>query len=508
MKKKIFILLISLFILASIVYLFINNTTKNNNNSVNLLTPLVSADYYNSQNYLEVNIGTVIVKRKIGEEETVVKNTNLNIGDTIIVKENSLATIYWFDDSISRLNEGTEITIDEADYNPININEIKINIKVVSGEVWSKVQSLTDKNSEFLSYTGNIVAGVRGTVYNHRVNGDKIEIETLKHAVFLGLINGDKKIIVANKKGVVDFNNPKIKIDLFKKDRDWYKDNSKKDKDDERRIMEKSLLKIKKRIGLLPGEKGYDKKIKNIKEYLESIKDPQKRIEMQLKFSQLQVEELLMLAINGGDVDNFIKQITLTKEGIKNSNLPEKSKQNLFKQLNLKLMAIYKILNVNMGEERLYAIKEILIKNIIDCEQDLEKKKWLENMAKERMLYSLYEWINDKTLSKAQFERIMKEHESEIEELNKYLKENPEFLPFMQKMTEEMKDKLISKEVLSLFGYSTGASNKKVYKKSELPKKIIIDKGVVANPGSPEVHVKPSLEIIENAPYYHGESNI
>ena len=42
----------------------------------------------------------------------------------------------------------------------------KFDLNVIKGEVWSKVRNLVDEDSEFLSYSGNIVAGVRGSTYN------------------------------------------------------------------------------------------------------------------------------------------------------------------------------------------------------------------------------------------------------------------------------------------------------------------------------------------------------
>jgi len=88
------------------------------------------------------------VVRSGGGSDEVNGETTIAIGDTVKVSADGSATLYWFDDSVSRLKGGTEMTITAADYNPENLSEVDINFEVVNGEVWSKVINLVDPESD------------------------------------------------------------------------------------------------------------------------------------------------------------------------------------------------------------------------------------------------------------------------------------------------------------------------------------------------------------------------
>ena len=265
MKKKIVISLAIGIILLLAIFALINSKESSGISSVeDLLAPPAVADYYEETNRIEVDSGTVTIFRSTGEEEVVTESADVEIGDKIVVGVNSEATLYWFDDSISRLSTGTEISIDKADYNPENISETDISFEVVTGEVWSKVQNLVDEESEFLSYTGNIVAGVRGSTYNHKIFDGKVSIASIEHAAFIEDGSGDSLVIVSGEEATMD-DDGKVEakeIPEEKMNGEWYKENLNKDKSDKKKTMRKKLDRLKKKIGPMPGEPGYDKKYK------------------------------------------------------------------------------------------------------------------------------------------------------------------------------------------------------------------------------------------------------
>jgi len=179
--------------------------TNQNGQSYNvddLLETTKGSDIYNATNNLVVEKGTAVVKRLNGDEEDVNKETDLVMGDSITVSADGEATLYWFDDSISRLRPGSQLTITAADYDPEDITETKINFEVAQGEVWSKVISLVNDDSEFTAESNGVVAGVRGSTFDFRVSEKDVFVEALEHATFVER-SGKKQTLLEGKRGTL-----------------------------------------------------------------------------------------------------------------------------------------------------------------------------------------------------------------------------------------------------------------------------------------------------------------
>src|SRR3989338_10251146 len=90
-------------------------------------------------NRLEVEQGSVRLTRVDGEVVEVAAEARVGIGDRIEVSTDGLATIRWFDDSVSRLSGGTDMRVTAADYAPLDPSETHVRFELTAGTVWSKV---------------------------------------------------------------------------------------------------------------------------------------------------------------------------------------------------------------------------------------------------------------------------------------------------------------------------------------------------------------------------------
>lgn len=113
---------------------------------------------YAKATYLDKVSGDVVVIR----QSTMMKgevNMALKEGDQIFTKGNSFATIRFFDDSLSRMGENTNVAVKRLYREPINPVITSVELYLNEGRVWTKVINLIDK-SDFSIETDNIKAGV------------------------------------------------------------------------------------------------------------------------------------------------------------------------------------------------------------------------------------------------------------------------------------------------------------------------------------------------------------
>lgn len=99
--------------------------------------------------------------------------------------------IDFFDNSVTRLKEKTNLEITEMDVNPENQMETNILLKLNAGEVWNKVTKIVTQDSSFEVETYNTIAAVRGSAFNIKVDEESqaTEVIVAEHAVDLSAKN-------------------------------------------------------------------------------------------------------------------------------------------------------------------------------------------------------------------------------------------------------------------------------------------------------------------------------
>ncbi len=106
------------------------------------------------------------VLRKSGADDPfapVGAGAELVVGDVIKTGASAMATVDFFGDSQTRLDENTELTVSAA---APESEGVGIHLKLEVGRVWSRVMRVLDLDAAFSIETNDVVATVRGTAFD------------------------------------------------------------------------------------------------------------------------------------------------------------------------------------------------------------------------------------------------------------------------------------------------------------------------------------------------------
>ncbi len=104
------------------------------------------------QTYLDFVNGQVFVLRS-GQLIPGVKSFTLKEGDVLLTKNDSSASIRFFDDSVSRLDANTQVEIKRIYAEPFNPVATQVELNLQEGRLWTRVLNLVDDRSHFVVST-------------------------------------------------------------------------------------------------------------------------------------------------------------------------------------------------------------------------------------------------------------------------------------------------------------------------------------------------------------------
>jgi hypothetical protein len=131
--------------------------------------------------------------------EDVTGDTILTVGWSVKTAENAQATITFFNQAESRLDQNSELTIGDASGPAPGSSQSSILLNLDIGRVWSRVLRLFDLDSSYSVKTASVVATVRGTAFDVRANADKsTEVLVAESAVTVTSLNGGPLSATAN----------------------------------------------------------------------------------------------------------------------------------------------------------------------------------------------------------------------------------------------------------------------------------------------------------------------
>lgn len=178
-KNKFIFIILSLIVFILGLQVYSLNSFRDTNSYVLLL----SWTWYIDNNLLKVQ------KKQI-----------INIWSTIkTIWDESIAVIEWWDNSITRLWWNSEVEVIE-NYVSSDLTKLQISFKLTSWKTWTHLVSIFGKDSYFRQYIDDVVAWVRGTVFE--VNKDKDYIYVQDHEVTLKNIKNQNEIIIWENKPV------------------------------------------------------------------------------------------------------------------------------------------------------------------------------------------------------------------------------------------------------------------------------------------------------------------
>ncbi len=237
------------------------------------LTLLIFLDpfgYQGDQSYkpqdtvLTIEKGTVLVNNGQVPDETILKE-----GDVIEVSPDGLASITFFEDSIARIEGGTNLQLARLDASAFAVGKSEVLIDLENGRIWSKIQKQTDPDMAFSVQTTYVNAGIRGTVLDISSDADgnsiilvpehTVEVRSLdpySRDVIEGLelIEGSRYVFGSRGEPLSE------RILPDEMESDWYRGNLKNDEEYETVLRNDLGKRREEYAGALPGSFGYEVK--------------------------------------------------------------------------------------------------------------------------------------------------------------------------------------------------------------------------------------------------------
>lgn len=243
---------------------------------------------------IEVSQGLVSILRD-GKHISVEDQFVLNQGDKVTVSQDSLAHIYFIDDSRMTLGPGSEVVLTEIYVDPDNRAKTEVVIDQLSGQVWTQVLNLVSKDSFFAHRfpDGEISVSQRAS-FNVKVDED-IEIKVARNLINVMLSHGDKIHQGTLGQGVKMLVTEEVLFEELSDEEEsdiWWTFNLAFEKSYARTVEEKYKEDAIKRVLILPGNPLY--KLKTFQEDVQSLISFTKDAKME--FVNRQVENRLQEA--------------------------------------------------------------------------------------------------------------------------------------------------------------------------------------------------------------------
>lgn len=112
-----------------------------------------------STTFLDEVQGNVLVMRD-GRLIEGQKDLSLNVGDTVLTRDGSFATVHFLDDSVGRLSPNSKLEIEVLYNDPKNPLVTKVQLLLKEGRLWGRVINLIDDRAVFSVETAEVKAKV------------------------------------------------------------------------------------------------------------------------------------------------------------------------------------------------------------------------------------------------------------------------------------------------------------------------------------------------------------
>lgn len=277
-------------------------------------TPNVSAS---STNILEVTQGTAVIIR--GTEQISVRDQSLVVqGDKIEIANDSMAHLYFVDDSQMTLGPGTVLAVTEVYVNPGNKARTEVVVDQFSGRAWTQVLNIVGKDS-FFSHRfpdGEISVRQRAS-FDVDVGVDSSTIEVARNLVDVMINEGNQVYTGTLGQGVKMETGMIVTSELTDEEKNdvWWKFNLAFEKSYARTVEEKYKQEAIARVLILPGNPLY--KLKTFQERVQSFVTLSKsgRQELAVKRAETRLSEARAL-IAKGDSENVAETLIEYQEAV------------------------------------------------------------------------------------------------------------------------------------------------------------------------------------------------
>ncbi|MBI4127416.1 FecR domain-containing protein [Candidatus Peregrinibacteria bacterium] len=264
--------------------------------------PVVLAD---STNILEVSQGTAFINRG-GEKIKIVDQTAVLQGDKIEIADDSIAHLYFSDDSQMTLGPGTVLVVTEVYVEPGNKARTEVVVDQFSGRSWIQVLNLVGKDSFFsFRFPDGEISVKQRSSFDVNVEQSGTQIQVAKNLVEVMVSQGSKIHSGTLGQGVqMNIRGAEILTsELSDEDKNdvWWKFNLAFEKSYARTVDEKYKKEAIARVLILPGNPLY--KLKTFQESVQSFVSFSKSAKQELAVQRAQnrLREAQSLLAQGKD---------------------------------------------------------------------------------------------------------------------------------------------------------------------------------------------------------------
>ena len=157
---------------------------------------------------LDEYTGEVFVQRD-GEFLEIEEGMKLQERDRVLTGVDGLASITFFDDSVSRLDNGTEVTVNKLFRPGESSMKSYVEVSLAEGMMWSRVVNLVERTSSFVVEVEHhkVYASTQKGAFNIMATEDDLEIDVYNNEVNVRNFEGEERV-VSGQKAVL--NNQKI----------------------------------------------------------------------------------------------------------------------------------------------------------------------------------------------------------------------------------------------------------------------------------------------------------
>lgn len=126
-----------------------------------------------------VDEGEAFLRRGGGSWQPVAADAEVAVGDQVKTNAKSQATLNFYDGATARLDERSEVVVQELAVDAENHALTRVSLGVTAGRVWARIARLLDQDAAFSVQSSTVVATVRGTAFVTDVSdpaGDFVQV--------------------------------------------------------------------------------------------------------------------------------------------------------------------------------------------------------------------------------------------------------------------------------------------------------------------------------------------
>ena len=455
MKKTIFIIaLLGIFTFVALASGFL---------SVDALVPDVLTELQ-EVTHLELTQGAVQVNGQAAED-----GTPLHEGDTIELESTAVASLVFFDGSVSRLRGGTKITITKLTGTDPESTASQVELELGIGKVWSKVIKLINNESTFSVATNEVAATVRGSAFDVEVSeSGNTTVMATEHSLSLqkvahsGVQTGESVLIVEGQKAT---SHPRIRrpaselvaktesgetpaptpttaetsqaseprpappalsavrfkieeISEEEKQTTWFQTNQRFDDQHEIAVREEIERVQEEAVGALPGTMAY--RVKDIRDtiLLATTRKPEKLAEVQAKIAERKILEAQVMLRQGAttqadeqiaEAKELLSELSETKQAVTDPQ----AKIELEQMLTSSIDNSKQLTKLTTALDRDYQIKEFIDEAEVAM-APTEKKEEIKKEQYQRRIIEAYDLSKKKQTAAA--DKVVKKLAQDIKD--------------------------------------------------------------------------------------------